>query len=203
MKADPVDPRRPPVDISEFNRKMSWDDRQALIRKRFPAGKNLSGAESPETQAAWKRAFDHDIDLAGRILREVLRVDQATPGRLGPRLALDASRAQPLVDEWLGRDPLARPYTTLPFAEALTKLAGTRSLRHLSTKVTISPSQVRRLLRAEVTPSGKEMETIAGAFGKDASYFLEYRVGAIAAHIMHSLVGQPEHSIRYYEAMWP
>lgn len=199
MKADPVDPRRSGDDYAEFHRKMSWDDRQALIRKRFPSTATLAGPNSGEV---WRRVMDNDIDLAGRILREVLRVDQATPGRLGPRLALDAAKAQPTVDAWLGRDPLGRPYTTLPFAEAFANLAGDRSLRHLSTKTHLSVSQVRRLLRGEVLPSGEMMEIIAGAFEKDASYFLEYRVGAIAAHIMNSLVDNPEHSVRYYEAMW-
>lgn len=187
------------VDYSEFHKKMSWEDRQALIRKRFPATAILCGPQSGE---AWRRVMDNDIDLAGRILREVLRIDQATPGRLGPRLALDAARAQPTVDSWLGRDPLGRPYTTLRFSEAFANLAGERSLRHLSTKVHLSTSQVRRLLRGEVLPSDEIMRTIAGAYGKDPSYFLEYRVGAIAAHIMNCLVGQPEHSVRYYEALW-
>jgi uncharacterized protein YidB (DUF937 family) len=193
------------VDFSEFHGKMTWDERYALIQRRFPSSASLRGKDpgrANDANSEWKRAFDNDVDLAGRILKEVLRAEQATPGRLGPRLALDAAQARPQVDEWLGNDP-RRPYTTLPFKEALANLAGKRSINSLAIKVGMNRAQVQRLMKGEITPSGEMMEAVAKAFEKRPSYFLEYRVGAIAAHIMHCLTeGGDNNSVRYYEAMF-
>lgn len=183
-----------PRDLSAFadKRKISWDERLELIKRVFPSCDNMD----------WKKAFDRDIDLAGRIVKDIIKADQATPGRPGPRPALDTARATPMVDRLLGRDPNERPYTVLPFDEAFTMLVGDHSLRQVSRKVGLAHVTVHRLIRGEIVPTGEMMERIAEAFGKRPSYFLEYRIGAIAASVMQKLVGSPEKTIRAYEALW-
>lgn len=182
-------------DLSAFKAPgLSWDDRLALIKHAFPHG--------PHAGLDWKVAFDRDVDLAGRILRDVLKADQAVPGRPGPRPALDVSRAEPTVDEWMGKDPTARPYSMLPFCAAFKLLIGDHSLRQVERRAKMSRNQLARLLHGDIQPTGEQMEAIAAAFGKKASWFVEYRIGSVAAAIVHKLTTNPEGSVKAYESLF-
>jgi transcriptional regulator with XRE-family HTH domain len=185
-----------------FGGRLSWDERLKLIQQQF-ASAPLMGDESDETQKAWVKAFGRDPDLMGRILRDVLKADQAVPGRPGPRPALNAVKAEPVVDEWLGRDPLLRPYTLMPFQEAFTMLAGDRSLTAVARKCGLPRSQVHRLLRGEIQPTKEMMVKIAEGFGKAPSYFIEFRIGMIASAMIRRLSDSPERSVKVWEQlMW-
>jgi transcriptional regulator with XRE-family HTH domain len=189
-------PRR---DLSEFHQAtkdgMPWDERLALIKRVFP---------SCDGDLDWNKAFTRDVEMVGHILQDVLKADQsiASPGRPGPRAKLDPLRAEPVYDRWMGKDPTARPYSLLPFCESFAVLIGDESLRHVSRKTGIPRTQIARLLHDEIAPTGVMMETIAAAFGKRPSYFLEYRIGAIASSIMTKLTGNPDKSVRAYESIY-
>jgi hypothetical protein len=175
-------------------RKVSWDERNAMIRQHFPS--------VTWGQAELVKAFDRDIELMGRILRDVLKAGQAVPGRPGPRPALDVAKAKPVLDRMMGRNPADTPYSTLPFPDAFALLVGDRSLRAVAYRCALQKDTVHRLLRGDIAPTGEWMEKIAKGFHKSPSWFLEYRIGVIAAAIVHGLTNAPDQSVRSYEALW-
>jgi Helix-turn-helix len=184
--------------LSSFVGKMSWDERLDLIRKTFPSthGATYGG------ETWWKKAFDADKKFMGGILRDVLKSEQAVPGRPGPRPALDVPRALPSIDRLMGKDPTNRPYCLLPFVEAMALLINGRSLRTVARRTDLSTTQLHRLLSGEIAPTGEAMERIARGFNKNPSWFLEYRVGSIAAALVSSLTEAPDKSIGPYEALF-
>lgn len=185
----PEDPRIQPFrDMGT----MAWDKRLTEIKQAFPSVEQLD----------WKKAFDADITLLGRILRDLLKSDQATPGRPGPRPSLDRARAEPRLDEWLGKDPTERPYTTLPFCDAFRLLTKRKSLTQVSRKVDMSRTQTFRLLKGDIEPTLPMIEQIAKAYGKAPAWFKEYRVAAITAAIVTALDQKPEQTIKSYEALF-
>ena len=139
----------------------------------------------------------------GRLLRDILKARQASAtGRPGPRPALDAAKAQPVVDSWMGRDPCAAPYTTMKFGDAFVLLAGERSLRHIARMTDLPRMVVYRLMRGEVAPSAETITKVAQAFEKQPSYFVEWRIGVIASAIVANLTTMPERSVRAYESLF-
>lgn len=192
---------RQEYNFSRFHPKLPWEERLALIRQLLPSSP-LMGPQSPETEDAWRRAFERDVDLMGRVLRDLLKADQAVPGRPGPRPALNPAKVGPQVDSLLGKDPLERPYTLQPFREAFALLAGVRSLTQLARRTGLSRSHVHRLLRGEMMPTREVMEQIAVGFGKEPSYFVEYRIAVIVSAIVNGLVSFPEKSVASYEALF-
>jgi transcriptional regulator with XRE-family HTH domain len=187
--------RRVGQDLSSFHGDIGWDDRLALIVRVFPAG-------PLDEENGWGRVLDRDPELMGRILRDILKARQANSGRPGPRPALDMAKAQPIVDTWLGRDPLAAPYTLLPFGDALVLLAQGRSMRHVARLVDMPRTIVHRLMRGEIKPSSEMIVKVSQAFGKKPSYFVEWRIGVIASTIVDALTAMPERSVRAYESLF-
>lgn len=181
------------VDISVFADKMPPEQRHTMIGERFPSTVRLD----------WRKAFDNDIELLGRILRDILKLEMVTPGRPGPRPGVDRTQGEPILDKMLGKDPTDRPYTVLPFPQALRLLMAGRSLRHFQCKIGKSKSELHRLLKGSEPPTVGDMEHIAGVFGKQPSYFLEYRVKTITMAIGSQLLEEaPDVSIRVYERLW-
>lgn len=180
-------------DLSAFDRRLRWDERLSVIRREFPS--TTMGVEG------WVKAFDRDIDMLGSILRDVLKADQAEPGRPGPRPSLEATRAQPRFDEWMGKDPSDRPYTELPFTTALSLLKKEQSFTQVARKTGISRSHLHRLANGEFLPTLTQMEQIAKAYGKRPSYFVEYRIGVIVGAIAEGLAGSPHRSVPAYETL--
>lgn len=158
-------------------------ERMAMVHQQFPAVDKLD----------WERAFDEDYGLLGKLIRDVLRLDVPEPGKSGPRPVLDLEDGTAALHRLLRDD-----YGTLPFAEMLEVLRGKLSLRGLANKTGISKTQIARLLDGEVQPTVPEMMSVAGAFKKDPSYFLEWRAAAVASAIVLRLSRVPEASISAY-----
>src|SRR5688500_1790328 len=156
-------------DLSVFQEanknKIPLQERQKLIAEKFPDTKDFN----------WKKAFDNDLDLFARIIRDILKLDQAQPGRPGPRPSIDYGDGVRRLRQFMGQD-----YALLPFHEAFRILAGDRSVRSLASKLGIDRNQVHRLLTGKVYPGLYDIEVVAKAFGKHPSYFLEYRIQYIA-----------------------
>lgn len=169
----------------------SWDERMKAIRRVFPSTADLD----------WVQVFDDEPEVMGRILQDVTRSMQATPGKPGPRPVLDRRRAQPVVDRWLGKDPRHRPYAVLPFPEAFKLLVEDRSVRHVAGRLGWPKTRVARLLTGEAQPMAVEMEHIAQVFEKSPSYFLEYRIAWAVTAFLSSLEASPEQTIRVYEQL--
>lgn len=172
-------------------KRVSWDERMRVIRRTFPSTADMD----------WVEVFDDEPEIMGAILQDVIRSMQATPGKSGPWPGLDRRRAQPVVDEWLGKDPKKRPYAVLPFPEAFKLLIEGRSVRHVANKLGWGKDRVLRLLLGQQKPVATDMEHIALTFDKSPSYFLEYRIAWAVTAFASSLEASPERTIRVYEQM--
>lgn len=177
--------------------------RMALLRQRFPSTASLR----------WQAAFDHDIELLGRMLRDILKLDRATPGRHGPRPGLDRVRDMPALDRLRGLDPTRHPYSLLPFRDAFALLIEGRSIRSAANKLGMAPSRIYRLKEGlGAPPSMQEMEDIAARFGHHPSFFAEYRAWAIQEAVREAMADQLERarsekderdlSVVLYERLW-
>lgn len=174
------------LEVFRNSGKMPWTERKKLIHEQFPSTVNLN----------WKKAFDKDVDLFTAILRDVLKVDQDSGGRPGPRPVLPHADAVRSYRRLMGDD-----FSTLPFAETFGLLIGTRSVRAVAHKTGLSRSQVHRLRRGEADPDLFEMEQVARGFGKQPSYFLEYRTAYIAGALLSRMEGLPESTIDMYRRL--
>jgi transcriptional regulator with XRE-family HTH domain len=134
-----------------------------------------------------------DDDIFGRILKDILKVDQMEPGRSGPRPNLDYQRGMQTWREMTGQD-----YSELPFHEAFAILTRNNSLRTIARKTHISRSKVHRLLSGEDQPTVDDLRSIAEAYGKKPAYFVEYRAEFIMAAIAARLVDETEMTVTLY-----
>ncbi len=177
------------VDISAFSGDLTPEDRKRLIAEKFPSTQSLD----------WGKAFSNDIELLARLLGDMLKVNLPPSGRPGPRPNLDRDSAMPDLDVLLRQDPTAHPYAVLPFVEVFKLLVGNRSIRALQSKLGMSKTHVHDLLKGKVKPTQEEMERLAAIFGKQPSYFAEYRANKIASYIGRQMAIEPDYSIRVYE----
>jgi transcriptional regulator with XRE-family HTH domain len=187
MDSGAVMSHQDPADLVVFEEmtkgKVSWDKRAKLITTQFDSVEKLS----------WKKAFAADIDLFARLVRDILKLEQAQPGRPGPRPALDLHDGVTRLRQYMGED-----YAVVPFPEAIREMAGKRSIRSLARKVDLSKNHVHRLLTGEMQPDAYSMAQIAKAFGKHPSFFMEYRNAWIAAAVVSRLEDNPESSISLF-----
>lgn len=160
-------------------RRLTWDERVEQIYEFFPRAKD------PD----WNHVLS-DLDTLGEVLRDILRLEQAEPGKSGPRPAPELRQGMKTLRKWKGDD-----HSIERFPEAFACLAYGYSLTHLSRKVGISRSQVNRLLKGECDPTPHEMNLVARAFGKEPSYFLEFRSAMILAALGARLELVPEATI--------
>lgn len=175
------------VDLTVFEakngKKPSWNTRKGLIKEQFPAYDSLD----------WSKAFKADIGLLGLIIKNVLKSDQSTLGRPGPRPTLDPKRSAERYAQFIATD-----YSYLPIEETLAHLKGDLTIRGLATKVGLDFNLVYRILNGKATPSVADLQAIAEAFGKHPSYFLEYRIAYILGAIEQNLIDSPESSVSTY-----
>lgn len=167
-------------------RRVAWEARAENIRDEFPSVSQLD----------WEKALERDIDLFGRVLEDILKLEQATPGRPGPRPSLDMNSAIRRMQQLLGHD-----FSLEAFPEALRILSNGRSIRVLARYVDLDYSQVYRLLRGRIQPDGYEMRMCAEAFGKHPSYFVEWRILYIVGALVRRLEWSPEASVRVFRAL--
>lgn len=175
------------AEAAEQGYRIPWSRRLPVIHQQFPSTKDLD----------WAAAFRRDHELWVRVMTDIIRADQAEPGRDGPRRkALDLDRGLQTIRRMMGQD-----YSLMPFADAFTVLSRGFSLTHLARKTGISRSIVHRLLRGEEEPSADEMEAVADAFGKHPSFFAEYRAAYVTAMVHERMEDNPEASIAIYRKM--
>ena len=172
----PTDPRLEP--FKELNKKkVPWEERMKVVHRQFPSTASLD----------WKRAFDADVNLLGRIIGDVLKADMAEPGRPGKRAAVDRRAAEARLRQMLGAE-----YSIEPFSLAFKTLVNGRSIRSVAAKTGLDRNAVYRLLEGKMSPDAYEMETIAKAYHKQPEYFVEYRIAYVTAVVAHRLAENPE-----------
>lgn len=165
--------------------KTPWKDRYALIVHHFPMAERID----------WRKAF-RDLDLYGRLLRDILENDQKTEARPGPRPSFDHGLARDRLRQFAGDD-----FTQLPFVQAFRVLAGNRSIRHLETKLDMTRGVVWKLKAGLKEPDLYTMERVAKAFHKDPSYFVEYRIAYIMGALGDQMEQAPEMTVDLYRRL--
>jgi transcriptional regulator with XRE-family HTH domain len=186
-----IDPRIAPF----ANDRLAKDERRALLSERFVSAATMidPGNVAPGWLAALVSGVDDDVDLLGRIMRDIARHDQGDARTFGPKAAtLDPRRTREMLRQFAGDD-----HTLLPFAEAFRLMAGERSYRHLAARIGMSKDKVSRLLRGR-PPTPHEMEQIARAFNKHPSFFREYRDSHLVDQLRRRLDDLPEASVDMY-----
>lgn len=167
-------------------RKTAWSERLKMIYEHFP---------STCAKGTWNKALS-DVDTLGELIRDILRLQQAEPGKSGPRPAPDPRKGIRTLRQITGQD-----YSVLSFREAFEVLANGYSLTHLARKTKLSRSQVYRLLRGECAPTPAEMKQIAEGFGKPPAYFTEFRTAFIVATLTSHLDAVPEATVGLYRKL--
>lgn len=172
--------------LDEFHelseRKVPWDERIQVIKKRFPAIDRLN----------WDAAFKADPTLFGRVINDILKVDAAEPGKPGKRPAIDPKDAEQRLNRLMGED-----YTSLSFTDAFNLMVGNRSIRAIAAKTNLNRNVIFDLKQGG-RPSVNTMEKVAKAFGKKPSFFCEYRLTYITAVLYQRLDSNPESTINLY-----
>lgn len=163
-------------------RKVPWDERVQVIKKRFPSIDRLN----------WDKAFKADPTLFGRVVNDILKVDAAQPGKPGKRPAIEPKDAEQRLRSLMGED-----YTSLPFTDAFNLMVGHRSIRHVAAKTGLNRNVIFDLKQGG-RPSVNTMEKVAKAYGKKPDFFAEYRLSYITAVLYQRLDSNPESTINLY-----
>lgn len=171
-------------DISLFEGQMSWSKRYDEIKRAFPSVESLD----------WNNVFRSDPTILGNIINDVLKIDQAQPGRPGKRPALNIEQAESRLRNIRGED-----YTTLPFHEALQAMG--QSIRSLSATTGIPKTEIHRLRNGEKKPTIDQIEQVAEGIKKHPSFFIEYRIGFVVHTLSEMMMVVPESTIVQYEKM--
>jgi transcriptional regulator with XRE-family HTH domain len=167
------------------NKRVSWNERVRLIEKQFPSAGN----------ADWNIIL-RDNDVFGRIIKDILKVDQLEPGRAGPRPNLDYERGMQSWRELTGQD-----YCEQPFTDAFRWLTRRDSYTQMARKTNISKTRLFKLAHGHVEPTIEDLRDIAAAYGKKAPFFAEYRAEYIVAHIAARLRSETEMTVALYSKL--
>lgn len=171
-------------ELNSREKKVPWKERYEVVKTQFPSVQSLD----------WEKVFRSDPTIMGNILNDIIKVQVAPKGRPGKRPALDKEQARDILKQYQGED-----YTLLPFPKAVTRLKQQQSVRQFARKVSMSPTYAYKLMTGAKPPTVEDMELVAEAYGKDPSFFYEYRVAFIATLMVERVDYAPEASIIYYE----
>jgi transcriptional regulator with XRE-family HTH domain len=166
-------PTAPPA-----SERVPWDERLARVHRQWPS----------TAERDWDEAL-RDYELLGGVIRDMLKIE-AAPVRRGQRPGLELAAGEARLRQLAGDD-----WTTLPFTDAFRLLGGTRTKQDLADHCGLTRHAVSRLLSGSSEPTGTEMEAIAAAFGKPATYFPEYRVALVCAFLVDYFATAPEASV--------
>ena len=163
-----------------------WEEKVATIARLYPKSVMLD----------WKQVFSQDPAILGRIINDVIKLDQRRVGRPGKRPSLAPNLTAQKLKELQSED-----HTNLPFNQALRILANGCTIREIHQKLNISRSHLYNVFEQKTTPSLEVIKQAAQAFGKHPSYFLEYRVAYIVGLLQNKLVNSPESSVVFYKKL--
>lgn len=166
-------------------RRVPWQERAEMIYEHFPKVRN------PDWNVLLR-----DDEIFGRLVQDILKVDQITPGRAGPRPHVNNERGWQLWKEMSGQD-----FAQVAFASAFRILVGKDSIRIVARKTAISKSRVERLLKGQDPPTVEDIRAIAAAYKKRPAYFAEYRIELILSAIYARLEEERELTVTIYKKL--
>jgi transcriptional regulator with XRE-family HTH domain len=154
-----------------------WDKKIHRLREEFPEIRNINWSEILNSEPEVFRSLAGDVAKSSAPKKEK---------------ASNSTGAQGLA-QLTNVD-----YSELGFLDALDVLWGDRSISDMVFKTGISRQLIYNMKRGLREPTFEEMEQIARAFGKDPSFFLEYRIGKALAAIDVFLQRSPETATAWY-----
>lgn len=155
----------------------------SAIKQQYPSIENLD----------WEKAFKEDVELFGRVLRDVIRHTGERNGRPGPRPVLEPKDASEKLRQILEED-----YTLLPLREVVPILSRQASIRKLAIATGLDRNLVHKIMSGRIMPDDYEIRAFAKAFNKPPAFFLEYRIGYVLSGLHAHMEKYPESSIRAY-----
>jgi hypothetical protein len=165
-------------------RRVPEAERRELIEKHFPSVVTLS----------WFKAMLVDpVHVFGEIMRDIHRHDARPEGHVGRSGTPDLRVAMARHRQFMGDD-----YSVLVFHEAFQALAGWQpagprrrggrvGIATVARRIGRSRAETHRLLTGAGEPTVATMTAVAVAYGKDPSYFVEYRKVAVLKAMARSL----------------
>lgn len=159
----------------------SWVEKGKIINEAYPDINTLD----------WRAALSSDRDLFANIVREVIRKSDGRnkPPPLGRRN--NGSKFAQIAGE---------DYTLLPFSKAFGVIANGVEKSDICDRTGIKPSRVYGLLSGGV-PTVSEIKSVAAAFGRSPSYFVEYRVMCIAGAVAEYLESDVDSTVVLFEKL--
>jgi plasmid maintenance system antidote protein VapI len=163
-----------------------WQTRYSNIVQQYPSVDTLD----------WMKVFKADPTILGNIVNDILKVDQAAPGKPGKRPSLDISSAKERIRQFEGED-----YSLLEFCESLKEITLGRSIRNISARTGLNRNYVHRLLEGKLSPTPTVMEQIAKAYNRSPGFFMEYRIAYIIGALQRRFEYSPETAISLYRKL--
>ena len=154
-----------------------WDKKLYKLREQYPEVRNID----------WARILQSEPEVFRSIAGDVAKSNAPKKSK-----TTHAANSQGLA-QLTNVD-----YSELCFLDALEILWGDRSISDMVYKTGISRQLIYNMKRGLREPTFEEMEQIARAFGKDPSFFLEYRIGKALAAIDVFLQRSPETATAWY-----
>lgn len=133
-------------------------------------------------------------ELMGSILRDCLRLQAVS--RRGRDSMPEFGEG---VDQLTAMFGLA--YDVRPFMAAFRELAGGAANNTVARKVGISKDRVQRLRSGKAMPTMAELETIATAYGRQPTWFADYRRMLILSAVSQAMSENPERSAVWIQQM--
>lgn len=162
--------------------KQSWETKEEKIKTTYPEVLDVD----------WSSVFSKDPDAFTKLLGEVVK-SEGRGSKPGKRPQLKRPEAEIKLAKISASD-----FSEHDFYTTFKNMCGDRSLMHIATKTGLSKSYVQRLLNRSNNPSLEAMEQIARAFGREPSYFIEYRNAHILGMLNAFLTSSPETSAAWY-----
>lgn len=173
--------------LKELPKRTPWPQVMSQINDAFPTLKGFN----------WRKVFDDDPVLFASLLRGVLGLEGTRRHTWGPRPQPSMEEAKERLKQWEGSD-----HSFLPFQETFKQMASGMTERQLAHKVGIPRSTLQNLIAGRVQPDAYAMETIAKAFKKEPSFWLEYRILFITRALIERMREYaPEASVSIYQKL--
>ncbi len=144
----------------------------------------------------WEQHFDADAELFGAIVRDMLRLGAERRHTWGPRDMPDDDEGRASLRQWRGED-----YSLFPFNDTFAVMTEGMSQRQLAHKLSLDRNMIRRLAAGKLDPDRWLLETIAKAFKKQPSFFMEYRLLYVANAMVDRMQKVPESSVSVYRKL--
>lgn len=166
------------------DRKEAWEKSYRKMKESYPLLEGVS----------WSTVLSYDSDTFSQVLGDVIKAE-GKRSRPGKRPTLSRSLAESEFSKLSGAS-----YSEYEFLRAFRALTHGRTVRGIANKVGLGQTTVHNLLNGQ-SPTFRQMESIAAAYNKDPSYFLEYRIAYSLRVIEKFLMDSPETATVWYLKM--